>query len=155
NPKQRREITLDRNTPYLITTPQMLKADFDRLYAHFGSRPVMVKNDEATCAKNFESGNFRAVLQMAAGHGVLPMTGSPLSTPRDAYSYIKLVSPGVYRSYSQFENIHVEKYDLYKRPVKWRRLELLAANLALNASFISTPEVHPDLPRANISPVEY
>lgn len=154
-PAERKKIVLDRETNYFITTPQTLKNDFDRLYEAFASRPLMVTNDEATCAKNFESGTFRAVLQMAAGKGVLPMTGSPLSTPKDAYSYIKLVSPGVYRSYSQFENIHVEKFDLYKRPVKWRKLDMLARNLALNASFISTPEVHPDMPRANITPVEY
>jgi hypothetical protein len=152
---QRAKIDLDPDTNYFITTPQMLKNDFDRLYEVFSKRPVMVKNDEATCAKNFESGTFRAVLQMAAGGGVLPMTGSPLSTPRDAYAYIKLVSPGVYRSYSQFETIHVEKYDAYKRPIRWRKLDMLARNLALNASFISTPEVHPDMPRANISPVIY
>jgi hypothetical protein len=153
--KQRSKITLDPDTNYFLTTPGMLKNDFDMLYEVFGRRRVMVKNDEATCAKNFESGTFRAVLQMAAGNGVLPMTGSPLSTPKDAYAYIKLVSPGVYRSYSQFESIHVEKFDLYKRPVKWRKLDMLARNLALNASFISTPEVHPDMPRANISPVVY
>jgi hypothetical protein len=153
--KQRSQITLDPDTNYFLTTPGMLKNDFDRLYEVFGRRRVMLKNDEATCAKNFESGTFRAVLQMAAGNGVLPMTGSPLSTPKDAYAYIKLVSPGVYRSYSQFESIHVEKFDLYKRPVKWRKLDMLARNLALNASFISTPEVHPDMPRANISPVVY
>jgi hypothetical protein len=154
-PAQRSKIVLDDETVYWITTPQMLKSDFDRLYEFFSRRPVMVVNDEATCAKNFESGNFRAVLQMAAGNGVLPMTGSPLSTPRDAYSYIKLVSPGIYRSYSQFENIHVEKFDQYKRPIKWRKLDMLARNLAMNSSFISTPEVHPDMPRANISSVVY
>lgn len=155
-PKKRRQINLlDPDLEYILTTSGLIKNDFDYFAEMHAKRRIRMSVDEATCVKNFESGNYRAVLQLSNGQGVLPLTGSPLATPRDAYAYIKLVSPGVYYSYEQFERIHVSKYDFHDRPIEWRRLDLMAKNLALHASFIDTCEVHPDMPRANIYPVPY
>jgi SNF2 family DNA or RNA helicase len=153
--KQRAKITLDRDTAYFLMTVETLKNDFDRVYGEFNGRKIMVSVDEATSIKNYESGNFRAVLQLSAGQAVLPMTGTPISQPSDAYAYIKLVNPGTYRSYTHFENIHVKERDFFKNVKEWGNLEVLKTNLAKRASFISTPEVHPDMPRALISEIDY
>lgn len=153
--KQRAKITLDRDTPYLITSLGILKNDFDRIYETYNQRPLSVTVDEAAEIKNFESGNFRAILQLSSGKAIIPMTGTPLSTPRDAYAYIKLVSPGIYRSYTHFENIHVADRDFFGTVTEWKNLDLLKKNLALRSSFISTREVHPDMPRANVDGIEY
>jgi SNF2 family DNA or RNA helicase len=85
----------------------------------------------------------------------MPMTGTPISTPADAYAYIKLVSPGTYRSYDMFENIHVKERDFFKNVTEWGNLDLLKTNLAKRSSFISTPEAHPDMPRALVSEIDY
>lgn len=154
-PKQRRAITFDRNTRYFLMTVNILKADFERIESDFAVRPIIMPIDEATAIKNYESGNFRAVLQMTNGRAVMPMTGTPLATPRDAYAYIKLVSPGTYRSYRQFENVHVAAYDHYGRPKKWSRLDLLKDCLARGSSFFATRMAHPDMPPCTIDPVEY
>lgn len=153
--KQRSKITLDRDTRYFVTTLGILKNDFDRIYDTFSSRKISVTVDEATDVKNFESGNFRAILQLSSGQAIMPMTGTPLATPRDAYAYIKLVSPGIYRSYTQFENIHVAQRDFFGTVTEWKNLELLRKNLAQRASFIDTREAHPDMPRATIDGVDY
>ena len=115
----------------------------------------MVCIDEAACIKGYDSGNFRAVLQLSSGQAVMPMTGTPIATPSDAYAYIKLVSPGTYRSFSHFENIHVKERDFFKNVTEWGNLDLLRKNLANRSSFISTREAHPDLPKALISEIEY
>ncbi len=155
-PKAKRaKITFDRDTAYFLMTVQTLKNDFDRVSDAFLNRKVMVAIDEATCIKGYESGNFRAVLQLSSGQAVMPMTGTPITSPADCYAYIKLVSPGTYRSYTQFENIHVKERDFFKNVTEWGNLDLLKKNLASRASFISTPEAHPDMPRALIGEIEY
>jgi SNF2 family DNA or RNA helicase len=153
--KQRAKITLDRDTAYFLLTVETLKNDFDRIYEAFNGRKIMVCIDEATSIKNYESGNFRAVLQLSSGQGIMPMTGTPVSSPADAYAYIKLVNPGTYRSFGQFENIHVKERDFFKNVTEWGNLELLRSNLAKRSSFISTQEVHPDMPRSRISEIDY
>lgn len=153
--KQRSKITLDRDTAYFLMTVETLKNDFDRVYGEFNGRKIMVCVDEAASIKNYESGNFRAVLQLSAGQAIMPMTGTPISSPADAYAYIKLVNPGTYRSFTQFENIHVKERDYFKNVSEWGNLDLMKANLAKRASFISTPEAHPDMPRALISEIDY
>jgi len=153
--KQRSKLTLGRDTSYLLIPLGILKNDYDRIYETYSARKISVAVDEATCIKNYDSGNFRAILQLQSGQAIMPMTGTPLATPSDAYAYIKLISPEIYRSFSQFENIHVGSKDYFDTVTEWKNLDVLKKNLGLRSSFISTPEVHPDMPRARISDIEY
>jgi superfamily II DNA or RNA helicase len=154
-PKQRQKITFDRDTEYFLMTIDVLKRDFDRITNDLGQRKLMVCVDEATSIKNFESANFRAILQLSSGQGIVLMTGTPISSPRDTYAYVKLISPGVYRSFRHFENIHVAQRDFFGNVSEWQNLEVMKSNLALRSSFISTPEANPDMPRARIGELEY
>lgn len=154
-PKQRKEITFDRDTKYFVMTIDVLKRDFDRITNDFGQRKIMICVDEATSIKNFESANFRAILQLSVGNGIVLMTGTPVSTPRDTYAYVKLLNPHVYRSFRQFENIHVAQRDFFGNVSEWQNLELMRSNLSLRSSFVSTPEANPDMPRARITEWEY
>ena len=70
------------------------------------------------------------------------LTGTPVNKPLDAYAYIKLVTPTIYRSYAMFENIHVEERDFWKRPVKFAELDALKKNLALQAINRTKEELH-------------
>jgi superfamily II DNA or RNA helicase len=154
-PKQRAAITFDRETKYVLMTIDILKRDFDRVSAAFEGRPLMVCVDEATSIKNYESGSYRAITQISSGRGLVLMTGTPISTPKDTYAYVKLLSPECYRSYKNFENIHVGQRDFFNNVTEWVRTDLMKQNLALRSSFISTPEANPDMPRARISEWEY
>ena len=154
-PKQRGAIDLDRDTPAFVTNIEILKRDFDKFSEAFVDRKWMVVVDEATSIKNYASGNFRAVLQLASGQGLLLLTGTPISTPIDGYAYCKLISPELYRSASHFENIHVGQRDFFGKITEWKNLPLLKSNMAKRASYVSTPEARPDMPRATISEIEY
>lgn len=155
SPKERSEIQFDRNTRYFIMSVHVLKRDKTRIMTEMLKRPLMVVIDEATSIKNVHSANFRSVFQLQLNKASIPATGTPLSTPADAYAYIKLVSPGLYADEVQFKRIHVGSYDAYDRPESWKRLDLLKDNLSLRSSFISTAEVNPDMPRHRLSDVEY
>lgn len=156
-PAQRRKIQLDRSLRYILMSVAILKIDFKYLMDKFANWKLSVTIDEATSIKNHESANFIHVYQMQQNlkAAMVPATGTPLSTPRDAYAYIKLIAPGTYRSYRSFENVHIASTDQFGRPTEWKNLHILKDALALNASFISTPEVVPDMPRARIDGIEY
>lgn len=154
-PKERAAISFDADTRYFVMALGILKNDYDRITAEMSPRKLLIAIDEATAVKNYDSGNFRAILQLQSGQAILPMTGTPLATPKDAYAYIRLVSPHIYRSYRHFENIHVKERDFFGTVTKWQNLELLKANLANRASFISTPEANPDMPRALVNEIPY
>jgi SNF2 family DNA or RNA helicase len=70
------------------------------------------------------------------------LTGTPINKPLDAFAYIKLKTPGVYRSLSQFENLHVAERDFWKQPVAYANLDLLKSNLAINTISRTKEELH-------------
>lgn len=86
--------------------------------------------DEAHSLKNPKSILFKKVVTMTAGDvGCQLLTGTPVSKPLDAYSYIKLKSPELYRSYAHFEAVHVAERDFFKKPIKYSNLDMLRDNL--------------------------
>lgn len=70
------------------------------------------------------------------------LTGTPVNKPTDAYAYIKLKTPGIYRSFAHFENLHVEERDFFKKPIKFGNLELLKNNFNLQTITRTREEVH-------------
>jgi hypothetical protein len=86
--------------------------------------------DEAHALKNPKSVLYKKVVTITAGDvGLQMLTGTPISKPLDAYTYINLKSPGEYRSYAHFEAVHVAERDFFKNPTKYANLDLLRENL--------------------------
>ena len=154
SPAQRREMQV-RGTRWVVLSFQILKNDFDRLVADLKDADAMLVVDEAHAVKNSTSKIFKAVRDFSNGRNLLLMTGTPMSSPADAYAYIRLNSPGVYKSLRQFENMHVEERDFFEQPVKWHNLDILQANLSLRRVRRTKEEVHAALPRANYIELTY
>lgn len=70
------------------------------------------------------------------------LTGTPVNKPTDAYSYIKLLTPEVYRSVAHFENEHVEERDFFQKPIKFKDLDVLKRNLELRSISRTKEELH-------------
>ena len=93
--------------------------------------------------------------QLSSGRDLLLMSGTLMSSPADAYSYIKLTNPAAYSSFQMFKNIHVAEEDFWGQPKKWQNLELMQANLNLRRVRRTKEEVHSALPKANFIPIYY
>lgn len=152
-PKQRAEMKLEGD--FILMSMQIFKKDFDRLDAHFCDKKIHVINDEATCIKSVASDNHKKFRNFVAGHSFQLLTGTPLTTPMDAYAYVKLLGPSIYRNLAQFKRIHIEELDFYGNPKKWGNLDLLQENMSHNASFVRKEDVLLDLPAKNVIPLEY
>jgi SNF2 family DNA or RNA helicase len=83
------------------------------------------------------------------------LSGTPVSLPTDAYAYISLITPGVYKSQYQFESIHVESRDFWGRPEEFSNLDMLSRNLLLQAARVLKEDVLKDLPELTYTPIYY
>lgn len=152
-PADRKQIKLRGD--FILMGMQIFKKDIERIEAELGSSNLHVILDEAQAIKNVGSQNYSLYRDFVLDQTHQLLTGTPLSTPLDGYAYIKLVSPMTYRTLHQFEQIHVEERDFFKKPIAWRNLDLLAENLMINADRKTKGQVLHDLPECIVVPLEY
>src|SRR5574338_76743 len=154
-PKKRESMPLGGE--FILMSMSIFKKDWDRLWWLFSDKPVHIILDEATAIKNTGSQNYKSFRNFidADNKTIQLLTGTPLNSPIDAYAYIKLVAPTVYRNLHQFENIHVEERDFFNNATKWCNLELLHDNLLVNADRKLKEDVLTELPPCVVSPIFY
>lgn len=153
-PSERQALEI-KDADWILMSIQIFKRDVHRFERELVERPKIGIIDEAHSIKNVGSDNHRKVRDFFAGQDLLLLTGTPLSSPGDVYAYVKLVSPMIYRSQKQFENIHVEERDFFDKVTKWRRLDLLQENLLTNSCRILKEEMLPYLKRPIYVPTPY
>jgi SNF2 family DNA or RNA helicase len=154
SPVERQAFDL-RSYRWLLMTIQIFKKDMPRLQRAIGdlSRTIIV--DEAHSIKNVGSANYKSVRDFSEGEHLVAMTGTPISAPGDAYAYVKLTTPHVYRSQAQFENLHVEERDFFGNVVRWQNLEQMNHNLMLQGTRRLSREVLKHLKDPNYIPIYY
>jgi SNF2 family DNA or RNA helicase len=154
DPSKRQAIDL-RAYRWLLMTIQIFKNDYTKLSRAFVGEGVATVVDEAHCIKNISSANHKRVRDFSQGRHLLLMTGTPVAFPGDAYAYIRLKTPGVYRSQAHFEGVHVGKRDFFGNVQEWQNLDLLNQNLMLQASRRLSSVVLKHLKQPNYIPIHY
>lgn len=152
-PQKRR--LLDLNVEFVLLSYGLLKNDFEYLHERLTRRRLGVLCDEAHAIKNIKSDTHKAVALMAEGRPFVPLTGTPITQPGDAYAYLKLIAPKLYRNQRHFNQLHVAEMDEWGNVEKWQNLDLLADNMTVQTSRILRREVRQDLPAVIYTPVNY
>jgi len=152
-PKARAAIKLDGD--FILMSIQIFKIDHVRIMAELGHKPRVLIVDEATAIKSVASDNYKKTREFADDQELMLLTGTPLSSPADAYAYCKLIAPTIYRNLRTFENVHVEERDFFNKPTKWQNLDLLADNMRVNAVRVYKRDVLKDLPPITYTPIFY
>lgn len=137
-PSQRAEL-LKGQYQWLVLSHTILRMDFDKI-SKLSDFELIV--DEAAALKNPSSWLFRVVQALSLKGNVQLLTGTPISKPLDAYAYIKICTPDVYRSYGQFELIHVTERNFFKAPTAYGELGLLKSNFSLRNVSRTKEELH-------------
>lgn len=145
-PKRKELLKSNPNPRWLVCSHAVFRIDFKvlkELETRTKSFGIIV--DEAHWLKNIESHLYAKVMELA-GSGedryIQMLTGTPTSKPMDAYAYIKIKTPQIYRTFNHFENMHVFQRDQHKRPVKFKNLEMLAKNFAFRSIKRTKEELH-------------
>jgi SNF2 family DNA or RNA helicase len=134
-PKQRE--ALDLNANVVIVGIQIFKKEYAKFEAAYSNRPFTLILDEAQqMVASVSSDAHKKVFMFAIGHPTMLLTGTPASNPMDGYAMLKFTAPGTYPNLSVFERIHVEEYDFFKKPAKFKELGLLRENLKINSDRI-------------------
>lgn len=153
-PAQRKAYDLTKYR-WLLMTIQIFKNDYQHILRCLGDRERSLIVDEGHSIKNVGSANHKSVRDfVAGGHKLQILTGTPVAFPGDAYGYVKLKTPNVYRSQAQFENLHVKTRDFFGNITEWMNLEQMNKNLMLQASRRLAKEVL-KLGMPNYIPIEY
>lgn len=121
---------------FYVMSLAIFKKDIGMLTEAFRDIHVGLIVDEATAVKNIESMNYRTVRDFSVGRPLHLLTGTPLSTPEDAYAYVKQLAPDVYRNKASFDSIHVGSRDIFRNVTKWENLDLLRDNMRINTNKI-------------------
>lgn len=146
---------LDLNVEFVLLSYGLLKNDFEYLHERLTRRKLGVLCDEAHAIKNIKSDTHKAVALMAEGRPFVPLTGTPVTQPGDAYAYIKLIAPHLYRNQRHFNQLHVAEMDEWGNVERWQNLDVLAENMKVQTSRILRREVRSDLPVVIYTPVNY
>ena len=152
-PAQRKALSLDSD--FIVMSYGLLKNDFERIHAHFEHKPLGVIADEATAVKNTATDTHKAVALIAEDRPLLLLTGTPINKPGDAYAYIRLVAPGVYRNHRQFVRLHVAEEDDYGNPLKWANLDVLYENMKINTDRLLLRDARKDMKVPLFTPKPY
>ena len=126
---------------WVVMSHAIFRQDYERFRREVASIHTEVIVDEAQALKNSGSVLFKYVNRLAATSDIQLLTGTPTTKPTDAYSYIKLKTPTLFRSYGHFENTYVVEKDFFKQPIKYGNLDHLAECLALQTVKYTKEEV--------------
>lgn len=146
---------MDLDVNFLLCSYGILKNDFQRLYKFYQGRRMGVAADEAHAIKNTGSLTHQAVRDVAEDRPFMALTATPVTTPIDAYAFIKMIAPGVYRNMNQFEKLHVTERDEYNKVTGWGNLDLLADNMKLQTTRVLRREVVKELPPVIYNTIRY
>lgn len=152
---ERRAKTKIEGAHFILMSMQVFKRDIEKLDKRLGGKRYGALVDEATSIKNIESQNYQSVRDFHAADDMILLSGTPLTTPLDAYAYIKLISPTIYKHQQEFLNLHAGERDFYDKIVSWERLDLLASNFKVNAVRLFKRDVLKDLPPVTYDPIHY
>jgi hypothetical protein len=142
---------------WIVTSYQIFNNEIGRLAKDLSHHNVLTMVDEVQALKG-RGVLFKNVRTFTAGgRDLIMMSGTIMSKPGDGYAYVKLNSPDIYASYTQFENIHVkERHPLFPSQItEWHNLDLLQTNLNMRRVRRTKEEVHSALPKANYIPIYY
>ena len=147
---------LDLTAQFVLTSYGLLRNDQHRLAEFYADRSVGLICDEAHAVKNAQSQTHKVVKDLATDRPLAMLTGTPLTTPIDAYAYVRLLTGTVvYRNFHQFQRIHIKEEDEYGKIVEWDNLDLLASNMRLQSARVLRREVQSELPAITYSLIPY
>lgn len=154
----KRDITLAAKAKWVLTSHAIFRQDALKFQAAYKGKKVTLLLDEAQAIKSIKSKLFKATyVFVGSDNPFIPMSATPTAKPEDTYAYIKLKTPGIYRSMSHWEGMHVHERDFFGGIKSYSNLPLLRDNFALKAAKRDKKELfgYDDDMRPILDPIEY
>ena len=144
------------NHNWVIMSHAIFRDSFETVKDFFKGKEVTLIVDEAQYIKNPQSKLYRYVHQFVQpDRNILMLTATPTSKPEDTFTYMKLKTPQIYRSYGHWQNLHVQERDIFGNVTKYQNLDLLASNFAVCTIKRTKREVFGDVMEPIYQPMLY
>ena len=141
---------------WVIMSHAIFRDDASIIHKFFAKKEYAIIIDEAQALKNPKSKLYREVRKLSMpDKEILLLTGTPTTKPQDTYTYMKLKTPDIYRSVGHWDNIHVDERDFFGTITKYKNLELLSENFAINSVFRGKREMFGDTIEPIYQPIDY
>jgi len=152
-----KRLELDMSADAILMSYNIFKNDFKRLTALYADTKMVVIVDECSAVRKPSTLNFKSVrdfTNLPNKHVVL-LSATPVNRVHHCYGIIKIKSPEIYRSWTQFSAVHITSTDVFGEPNGFANLDLLARNLMRNAVRVDAEDVLDELPEIVYQPVVY
>ena len=144
------------NHKWVLMSHAIFRDSFAVIMRFYLLKEACIILDEAQAAKNPKSVLFRSINQfLGAQRNIMLLTATPTSKPEDTYSYMKIKTPHVYRSFGHWQNLHVDQVDIFGSITKYKNLENLASNFALRSAKRNKKELFGDTLTPIYQPLPY
>lgn len=141
SPKVRKEMKLLGNR-WVLMSHAIFRIDFEKLMEVFKNTTLEIIIDECQAIKNPKAKLYTCIGLMSKNRRLQMLSGTPTSRPLDCYTYIRLKSPDLYRSYAHFEHTHIAEKDFFGTITAYQNLDVLADNFAIKSILRTKEEVH-------------
>lgn len=117
---------------WVVMSHAIFRISFTTIEKHFQDKDVAVIVDEAQALKNPQSHLYRNIQQfIGPDRDILLLTATPTSKPEDTFTYMKVKTPYLYRSFGNWKRLHVGDVDFFGNISSYINLDLLKQNFAL------------------------
>lgn len=142
-PVERKALSLIKHR-WVVMSHAIFRMDFDRIYEELRGVKVDLIVDEAHALKNPQSKLYAnvGVFSNRPEGSLQLLTGTPTSKPEDSYAYMRLCRLPYYRSFPQFESMHISGRDMFKRVTGYQDLDLLGERFKKRSIARSKFEIH-------------
>lgn len=122
----------DLHHKWVLTSHNIFRDSYDDIAKEYRSTDLAVLLDEAQVIKNPKSVTFKCINKLVQpDRNLIMMTATPKSKLEDTYTYCKLKTPNLYRSWGHWQNLHVAEVDHFGAIKAYQNEELLAVNFNL------------------------
>lgn len=143
NPKERKE--LRKKLPHarwIIVSHAIFRKEIQHIREVVEGKNYELIIDEAHALMNVESKLFQLTCDFAYNRDLQLLTATPANSPKHYFSYIHLLTPGVYRGWDHFCNLHYGEKDYFGAVKEYRNLDILNETFGKRSIARTKEEVH-------------
>lgn len=141
---------------WVVMSHAIFRMSFEAIKHFYLKKELALIVDEAQALKNPDSKLFKYVNQLAApDRNLLMLTATPTSKPQDTYTYMKLKTPTLYRSWGHWQNLHVAERDIFGTITAYQNLDMLADRFAMQSVKRSKKDIFGDTLDPIYQPMPY
>lgn len=143
NPKERKELRKKLPTArWIILSHAIFRKEHKYIREAIEGKNYELIVDEAQALMNVKSKLFQLACDFSYNRDLQLLTATPANNPSQYFTYIHLLTPGVYRGWDHFCNLHYDEKDFFGAVKTFKNLDILNDHFNKRSIARTKEEVH-------------